>query len=243
MIAVFINCTTVILGSLVGLLFAKRISAGMTDVVKTACGLVSLVLGIQMALNYGNIVYLALALILGGLMGTWIDIDQKILDFGGILERLVSGHKSSGSSGISGDASFARAFLNSSVLFCVGAMSILGSIQAGIDKNYSIILTKSMMDGFMSMALAAAMGIGTLFSALTILVYQGALTLLAGRIAAYASPQMLTAISASGGVMVLMIGVNLTGLRAIKTANYLPTLVFSALFVALDPLVRSALPI
>jgi uncharacterized membrane protein YqgA involved in biofilm formation len=117
-------------------------------------------------------------------------------------------------------------------------MTIVGSLDAGLRGDYQVILTKSVLDGFMAIGFAAAMGVGTLFSALAILVYQGGLTLGAGAISRFVSDRMLSELSASGGVLILMIGVNLLGLRQIKTANYLPAMLFSLVFVLLDPVIQ-----
>lgn len=254
MIAVFVNCATVIVGSLIGLIFRRKISNELSNIVSAAAGIVSLVIGLQMAFKYNSIIVLALALILGGILGSWWDIDGKILSLGKWLEkRFAKGGAQAAQSGAtagadtenqaaqSGEASkaasaapkknFAYAFLNASVLFCVGAMAIIGSFKAGIDKDYTLIFTKSILDGFMAIVFTAAMGPGTIFSALSILVYQGLLTISSTWIAPYISEAMLTEISATGGALIVMIGINLLQLRTLKTANYLPAIVLAALFV------------
>ncbi|MBR0031524.1 MAG: DUF554 domain-containing protein [Treponema sp.] len=276
MIAVFVNCLTVMIGSLVGVFFARRISEKITDAIQMACGVVSFTMGIQMAFKYQNVVYLALALIIGGILGTIWDIDGKILAFGRFLARLF--HQDNGDGGVAGvspaegvadkptkrseplasgaawlgrqgEASptfslgkpkknFAYAFLNSSVLFCVGAMAIVGSFKAGIEHDYSTIFLKSVLDGFVSIGFAAAMGVGTLFSAIAILVYQGALTLLSVLIEPYVSQQMIAELTGSGGALIIFIGLNLMGIKKIKTANYLPAVAMSVVFVLFDPLIK-----
>ena len=123
----------------------------------------------------------------------------------------------------------------SSVLFCVGALAIIGSFRAGVEHDYELLFTKSVMDGFMAILLTAAYGIGVGFSALSVLVYQGALTLLAGVLAPFVSDLMVSEISGVGGAMVVMIGLNLLELRTIKTADFLPGLVIVVLFVIADP--------
>lgn len=230
MIAVFVNCATVILGSIIGLIFSRKVSNELSNIVTAAAGIISVVIGLQMAFKYNSIIVLSLALIAGGLLGSWWDIDGKILSLGKWLERRFAKAESAGS----GDApkqNFAYAFLNASVLFCVGAMSIVGSFKAGIDKDYTLIFTKSILDGFMAVVFAAAMGPGTLFSGLSILVYQGLLTLSSTWLEPFISEAMLTEISASGGALIIMIGINLLQLRSLKTANYLPAIVLAALFV------------
>lgn len=257
MIAVFVNCATVIVGSLIGLIFSRKISNELSNIVSAAAGIVSLVIGLQMAFKYNSIIVLALALILGGILGSWWDIDGKILSLGKWLEKrfakggaqtaqavqsgATAGADTENQAAQSGEASkaasaapkknFAYAFLNASVLFCVGAMAIIGSFKAGIDKDYTLIFTKSILDGFMAIVFTAAMGPGTIFSALSILVYQGLLTLSSTWIAPFISEAMLTEISATGGALIVMIGINLLQLRTLKTANYLPAIVLAALFV------------
>ena len=287
MIAVFVNCATILLGSLVGLLFAKKIPQKVTDAIQLACGLVSFIMGVQMSFKYQNVVYLALALICGGIVGTLLDIDGKILQFGKFLERIfVKKQESVGVSvgnsnpcdnngalrgvpaervatnevGAQGETSpsqisrqarndtefssgrpqknFAYAFLNASVLFCVGAMAIVGSFKAGIEHDYSIIFLKSILDGFVSIGFAVAMGVGTAFSIIAIFVYQGALTLLSVLIAPFVSEQMIGELTGSGGALIILIGINLMGLKKVKTANYLPAVLFSVIFVLCEPFVK-----
>lgn len=236
MIAVFVNCIAIIIGSLIGIIFSKRISDNLSRVVQTGSGVVTMVIGIEMALAYENIIFLAMAIIAGGILGSWMDIDGKILLLGDALGKLVLRKKHSQGQQEQGSSNFAYGFLNASVLFCVGAMAILGSIKAGIDGDYTIIFTKSVLDGFMAIVFAAALGIGTAFSALTVLVYQGALILLSGLVAAYTNDVLLAELGATGGILIIMISVNLMGLAKIKTANYLPALVLSVVFVVVKDL-------
>ncbi len=240
MLAVFVNCFTVIVGGLLGCLLTKKITPSFSDIVQTAAGIVTLVMGLQMAFSYDSIICLVLCLILGGLLGEWIDIDGAILKLGVLLEKIFnknpvgetvnesqSGEQTEGS----GQKNFAFAFLNASVLFCVGAMAILGSFKAGIDHDYTIIFTKSVLDGFMAIVFAGTMGAGTIFSALSIFVYQGLLTILGQFIAPFVSDLLLTELTACGGAMICMIGLNLLGLKKIKTANYLPGLLLVVVYV------------
>lgn len=250
MIATIVNALSIVIGSLLGLLFARKITDEMSDVIASAAGIVTLVIGMQMAFQTRNVIYLALALIIGGILGTWWDIDGLILSLGRFLENRFGGKKNPAASGaaetpqdsaskgpIAVTSRFAYAFLNSSVLFCVGAMAIVGSFKAGVEKDYTMIFTKSVLDGFMAIVFAAAMGAGTAFSALSILVYQGLLTLGSGFLKPFMTEQMIAELTGTGGALVLMIAVNLLGLRKLKTANYLPALLMVALFVLADPFV------
>jgi uncharacterized membrane protein YqgA involved in biofilm formation len=229
MIATFINCLTVIVGSLLGVLLHKKIHDSFKQIVYAGAGLMALVLGIKMALETTMFVALALSLILGGILGEWWHIEDGILRLGDTLKRRFARGNSS--------QDFSGGFLNASVIFCVGAMTLVGAFKAGTEGDYTLILTKSVMDGFMAIMLTAAMGIGVAFSALSLLVYQGGLTLLAGVIKPLVNDLMLSELTGVGGVMVVVIGLNLIGVTRLKTANYLPALLITVLVVALKPLI------
>ena len=247
MLAVFVNCGAVILGSILGILFAKKFTKELSDMIQTACGVISMVIGLQMAFKYGNIIYLALSLIIGGVIGYALDIDGAVLKLGEKLEVLTKRKEKStanentevpAESSEPAHSNFAYAFLNSSVLFCVGAMAIVGSFEAGVNHNYTTIFTKSILDGFMAIGFTAAMGIGTAFSALAILIYQGALTLLSIWLKPFVSELLIQELSACGGAIIVMIGINLLGIKKIKTANFLPALVIEILFVIFVPMIK-----
>jgi uncharacterized membrane protein YqgA involved in biofilm formation len=252
-VATFVNCLAVIAGAFIGLLFHRRINAGMKALVFTGAGIISLVLGMKMAFESTRIVYLALALICGGFIGEALDIEGAILRLGEFLKRrftrpaaVAAGAQAGNpraSLTASGEAEappqeFAYGFLNASVIFCVGAMALVGSFKAGAQGDYELILTKSVLDGFVAMILAAAMGVGVAFSAASVLVYQGTLTLLARVLEPYASPLVLSELTGLGGALVVMIGINLLGLSKLKTANFLPGLLVVLVLLAIE----SALP-
>ena len=252
MLAVFVNCFTVIVGGLIGVLFSSRIKESLSVTVQNAAGVITLVLGFEMAFQYESIICLALSLILGGLIGTALDIDGAIYKLGQFFEKLVEkkdkkaknppvtsvvsvdGEQSSEVADVKNQLAqkkdFAFGFLNASVLFCVGAMSIIGSFKAGIEKDYTIIFTKSILDGFMAIVFASSMGAGAIFSFITVFIYQGALTLLSTFIAPFVNDLLLNELSACGGAMIIMIGINLLKLKEIKTANFLPGLVLVVIY-------------
>jgi hypothetical protein len=234
MIATVVNCISVVIGSLIGLFLHKKITDEFKTVVYTSIGLISLVIGMGMALESGRVLYLALSLVVGGLLGSWWDVEGGILRFGEFLKRRVRAGES--------QRDFALGFLNASVLFCVGAMTLVGSFKAGAEGDYTLIFTKSVMDGFMAILLTAAMGIGVGFSVITIFVYQGGLTLLSQYLRPIVNDLLLSELTGVGGVLVIMIGFNLLALREIKTANYLPALLLVIAFVAMDPLFAALSP-
>ena len=231
MIATVVNALAVLVGSLVGLLLHAKIKESFKAIVYIGAGTTSLVIGIQMALNSSKIVYLALSLIIGGILGTWWRIEEGILSMGDALKRTFA-RRDSGTD-------FAFGFLNASVLFCVGAMALIGSFKAGAEGNYDLIFTKSVLDGFMAIVFTAAMGIGVAFSALTILIYQGILTLAAGWLKPLVSEALLKELTGVGGALVIMIAINLLGLAKLKTANFLPALILIVGLVAGEGFLRA----
>ncbi|MCK5154191.1 MAG: DUF554 domain-containing protein [Spirochaetales bacterium] len=240
MIATIINCITVIIGSLIGMTLHRKISPEIKDVVFTSAGVLTLVIGMQMAFESQMILYVIISLFLGGIFGSLWKIEDHILNMGSFLERhfTPAGRKNRGQSqnnSEDSDKSFAHGFLNASVLFCVGAMTIVGAIKAGAEGDYDLILMKSVLDGFMAVMFTAAMGIGVIFSVITILIYQGGLTLLATWVGPMIGESGLTELSGLGGILVLMIGINLLGLKKIKTANFLPALLIILIFTTLEP--------
>ena len=243
MLAVFVNCFTVIVGGLIGVLFSSKIKESLSVTVQNAAGVITLVLGFEMAFQYESIICLTLSLILGGVIGTALDIDGAIYKLGKFFEKLVERKNQKSQDDeenlnevvevknqLAAKKDFAFGFLNASVLFCVGAMSIIGSFKAGIEKDYTIIFTKSILDGFMAIVFASSMGAGAIFSFITVFVYQGALTLLSTFIAPFVNDSLLNELSACGGAMIIMIGINLLKLKEIKTANFLPGLVLVVVY-------------
>lgn len=233
MIATFINALAIILGSSIGLALRGKIHDHYKDVVFTALGLFTLLLGLNMAQSDCNGLYMVFSLVLGGLLGTWWKLEDRILSLGHFVRKFLPAHI--------GDKGFAAGFLDASVLFCVGAMTIVGAFKAGIEHDYQILLLKSVMDGFAAILMASVLGWGVLFSSITILVTQGSLTLLAVWVEPYIHEEIITMVSAVGGVLIMMIALNLLNIKKIKTANFIPALILIAVFAFADPWL-SALP-
>jgi uncharacterized membrane protein YqgA involved in biofilm formation len=229
MFATFINAIAIIVGSFAGLLLKRGLSKRYEQIIYVASGIVSLVVGVQMAVKTTHILILSFALILGGLVGTLLDIEGGVLRFGEVLKRRFAKGEEGGS--------FALGFLNASVLFCSGAMAIVGSFKAGTEGDYSIIFTKSVLDFSLSLIFASVMGIGVAFSAFSVFLYQGALTLLSVWAKPYVSPLMLSELTGLGGALVIMVGINLLELKKLKIGDFLPSLVFSVLLVLAVPFV------
>lgn len=227
MVAVFINVISVIIGALIGVVFKKKLSQKYEKSVFISAGIISLSIGISMVLVTNHILLFAISLMLGGIIGTFLNIEDNIEKFGESLKKCFAPKDNSGN--------FAMGFLTASMLFCFGSMSIIGSFQAGTKGAYDLIYTKSVMDGFVAIFMTGVYGIGVAFSALTILVYQGILTLLSIWIEPYVSETMLEEVTAIGGSMIIMIGINLLKITKIKIGNFLPALIFAVIFTLLIP--------
>ncbi len=229
MLATLINALSIIVGSLIGLLLKKGLSKRYEFAIFTAAGIVSTVIGIQMALKTTHILAFAIALIGGGLLGTLLDVEGGVLKLGEFLKARFAKAEE--------DSSFAFGFLSASVLYCSGAMAIVGSFRAGTEGDYSLILTKSVLDGFISILFASAMGPGVAFASISVLIYQGFLTLISVWVKPWVSNLMLGELTGIGGALVIMIGINLLDLKKLKTGDFLPALVLSVGLVLLMPFV------
>ena len=223
-IATLINAATVLLGGCVGLLFRGRIPEKIAESIFRAIGLCSCVIGIGGAIK-GDPMLLVVSLTLGALVGELLRIEDGLNNFGQWLQnQLARKDKTS---------RFAEGFVAASLLFCVGAMSIVGSIESGLRGDRSIIMMKSILDGASAMIFASTFGVGVLFSAVVILVYQGSIEFFAGYLQNVLTGALVTQISAAGCVMILGIGLNMALNAKIKVANLLPGLVFAAVYYRL----------
>jgi uncharacterized membrane protein YqgA involved in biofilm formation len=241
MVGTLINVATVVAGSGAGLLVGSRLPERIRQTVLSGLGLMTLVIGMSMALQTRNPLLMLASLLLGGVIGELLGLEERLQALGRSLETRVSGHSGEGSA-------FVKGFVTASLVFCVGPMTILGSIQDGLTGNYTLLAIKATLDGFASLAFSASLGIGVMFAALTVLIYQGALTLGAGLVKAVLTEAMITEMTAVGGTMILGIGLLLLDLKRVRVASFLPGLFIAPLLVALAPtlnalLVRLGIPL
>ena len=218
MIATFINVGLVLLGSVVGLLFKNLISENLMSILTQALGLCVLGVGIGSIVGTQNMLCVIVCMVIGTVLGNAMDIEGHLEGAGELLRsKLVKG---------SGSGRFTEGFVTASLLFCVGAMAITGSIEAGLNHNYEIIVSKGVIDGVTSISFAAAMGIGVAVSAIPLLIYQGAITLLAGWLGPYLPQAVITEMTAVGGALIIGIAINMLGLgkEKIKVGNMLPAM-------------------
>ena len=223
MIGTLINCAAIILGSAVGLLFRKGMKKKISDTVMQGVGLCVLLIGLSGALETQNTLLVIISMVIGGVVGAWIDIDDKMNRLGAFAQRKLTRE---------GDESntFAKGFVTASLIFCVGAMAVVGALDSGIRGDHSTLIAKSMLDGVTSLLLASTLGIGVMLSAVPILLYQGSIALLGTVIAPFLSAEVITEMSAVGGLLITGIGINMTLEKDIKVANLLPAILVPFLY-------------
>jgi len=228
MTGTIINVVTIVIGSLLGVFFGKKLPDRLRQTVVSGLGLFVLAYGVATFLDSNNEIMVLGGILIGVLLGEWWKIEDGLQHVGGLLERLVT-KTPSGS-----ESKFVRGFFSASLLFCIGPIAILGSLQDGLSGDYKLLAIKAIMDGFASLAFASTLGIGVLFSSLSILVYQGAISLLAHQLQPLITPEMMTEMTATGGVLLVGIAVSsLLELKKIRLGSFLPALVITPLIVAL----------
>lgn len=220
-----VNAATVFTGSLLGITFKRFVQKQYEEIVFQALGLSTIMLSISMMLSLKNPLPVILSLVIGGIIGEWLHLEERLLSLGEWLGNSLPGGKSQ----------FSEGLVSASVLFCVGAMTITGTIQEGLTGKSTILFTKALLDGFASMVLATTWGWGVFASGIVVLIFQGSLTLLARWIGPWMSDFLINQLVGTGGVLVLGIGIKLLGLKPIRTASLLPSLILIVLFSLIFP--------
>jgi len=218
-----VNTTTVILGSGIGLWAGHRLPENIKRIVLQAMGLVTILLGIQMALKTESVLILIGSLVLGGITGELLKIEEALEEVGEYLKKKVK----------SESGNFVLGFVSASLLFCVGPMTVVGSLEDGLFGKADLLYIKSVLDGFASLILSSGLGIGVLFSFLTVLIFQGSLTLLGNQLEFILREDIITEMSAAGGLLIVGIGLQLLEIKKIKVANLLPTLIYAVILAYL----------
>ena len=209
-----INAGAIIAGSSVGLLLHKGIPNKVKHIVFQALGLSTVLIGVQMALKVQNILIVIFSLLLGAIAGEVINLEGNVEKFGNLLKKSVK----------SDNHLFTDGFVAASVLFCIGALAILGPLNEGLKGDRTILLTKSLLDGFSSIAFASTYGIGVMFSVIPLLIYQGSITFLSSYLQPIMTPVVISQLTAVGGLLIIGIGLSLLEIKKIKVTNMLPAL-------------------
>lgn len=242
MIGTILNTVTVAVGGTLGLIVGDRLPERIQQSVVSGLGLVTLTVGISNALETGNIIIPLLSIGSGVIIGELLDLDGRLKAFGGWLQQRFGGGAQPDDSSASADptrdprARFINGFVTASLVFCVGPLTFLGSIQDGMTGDYELLAIKSVLDGFAALAFASAMGAGVLFSIVTILVLQGGLSLVGALAGSFMSQPMIAEMTATGGMILMGLSLILLDVKQPRMANFLPALLIAPLLVALAAL-------
>jgi uncharacterized membrane protein YqgA involved in biofilm formation len=227
MIGTLLNVATILVGGGLGLLLGAKLSERLKDTVIAGLGLFTLVYGVSLFLKTENSLIVLGSILIGVLVGEWLHIEDGLMHLGIWLEERFNNKKTEGQ-----NKNFIKGFVTAALVFCVGPMAILGSIQDGLTGNYNTLAVKSILDGFAAMAFASSLGVGVLFSSAIVLLYQGAITLLAGTVQNVITTSMMNELSAAGGVILVAIAISsLLEIKKIRTGSFLPALLFAPLIV------------
>ncbi len=214
MLGTIVNCLTIIAGSLVGIFFRNGIPEKYNQTVMQAIGLCVILIGMKNALGSNDLVIIIVSLALGSLMGEWIGIENYLERLGNFLETKFS-KKSSG---------FSAGFVTASLMYCVGSMAIVGSLESGLTGNHDTLFAKATLDGIVGIILSSSMGVGVLFAAVPVLLYQGSITLMAGLLKPLLVPAVISQMSAVGGLLIMALGLNMVREKKLKVGNMLPAI-------------------
>ncbi len=234
MLAVFINVAAVLIGSALGLLFGSRIKEQFSKGIMMAIALCTMVIGVQSAIGTSNILIVMICLVIGTIIGVALHLDDRMNGAADRITARLSGTKL-------GQGPFAEAFMSTTMLFCVGTMTVIGSIEAGLNHNYDILIAKSIMDFMSALVFAAALGPGVLLSAVSVLVIQGGIALLASYAAPVLTTEVVTEMSAVGGTLFIGMAINLLGIseKHIRIGDMLPGIFLPILYFPLASLLSS----
>lgn len=224
MTGTLLNVASVLIGGGLGTVLGQRLPERMRQTVLHGLGLITLVTGLRMALGTANILIVMGSVLLGAILGEWWHLEDRLQAIGERLQQKLQ---------VGTAGTLAQGFVTASLIFCVGPMAILGSIRDGLVGDYSLLAIKSLLDGFAALALASSLGIGVMLSAVTVLLYQGGLSLLASLAQVAMSQAMITEMTATGGAIILGIGFVLLDIKRIRVTSLLPAVFIAPLIVAI----------
>ena len=223
MFGTLINVLSIIVGSSIGALAHSRLPSRIVTIGFQSIGLFTLLIGFTMASKTNNLLVMSLSIVIGSMLGEAINVDRLTNSFGDWVKARV-GSKTS---------KFSEGFVTASLLFCIGSMAILGAIEEGLGGVPNLLLAKSVLDGFSSIALSATLGTGVVFSAISVLLYQGLLTVLAGSAKEFLSGYAMNEVTAVGGLLLVGLGIRILEIKNLKVSNMLPSLLIAALLGAI----------
>jgi len=214
LIGTFVNTAAVVVGGLIGLMLHKTLHPKYKSIYFQAIGLFTMAIGITMFVTMQHILIVVASLAIGSLLGAWIDLEKYANTFSDFMKRKLN----------IGNERFTEGLTTAFLLFCVGAMTIVGAVDEGVGRSSEVLLTKSLMDGFSSILLASALGVGVVFSAIPLFIFQASITLLAQSASTFFTPDIINGIRAVGGVLLVGLGLNILDIKKINVLNMLPAL-------------------
>ncbi|MCI6377735.1 MAG: DUF554 domain-containing protein [Clostridiales bacterium] len=223
MIGTLINCLAIVLGSSLGLLLRRGMKENISKTVMQGVGLSVILIGVTGAIETQNTLLVILSMVIGGVVGALIDIDAKMSRLGAWAQRKLTHNQGE-------ENTFAKGFVTASLVYCVGAMAVVGALDSGIRGDHSTLIAKAALDGVTAVIFSSSLGIGVMLSAVPVLVYQGAIALLGSAVAPLLSNAVVTEMSAVGGLLIMGIGVNMLLDKDIKVANLLPAILIPFLY-------------
>ncbi|MDR3595767.1 DUF554 domain-containing protein [Clostridium sp.] len=221
MLGTIVNALAIIGGCIIGLIVKGRLTEKISSTIMNGLALCVLYIGISGALKGKDTLQIIICIAIGALIGEIIDIDKLLNDLGDFIEKKVNGRRKSA---VRDNVSISEGFVTASLLFCVGAMAVVGSLESGLQGNNSTLFAKSILDGISSIIFASSLGVGVMLSSIPILIYQGSITLLAGVLSTVLTDTVIANMSAVGSLLIVGLGFNMLGVTKIKVANLLPAI-------------------
>lgn len=228
MLGTVVNAVAVIVGALLGILVKKGIKEKYKNTIMDGIGLTVIIIGIMGAIGSENIILVIASIVAGSLIGEIIGIENKLDNLGNSLQNKFGGK----------DSNFSKGFVTASLVYCVGAMAIVGSLESGIQGNHETLFAKSILDGISAIIFASTLGIGVAFSAIPVFIYQGSITLLANLVKDLLIPEVINEMSAVGSILIMAIGINILGIKKIKVGNMLPAIFIPIIYYVVVNLVN-----
>lgn len=226
MLGTIANTLAIIAGSLLGLLFSRGIAENYKEIILSGVGLSVVLIGMKSALVSGDLMVVIFSVVIGALLGEALMIEKRLLSLGTFIESKVAIKSSD-------RKSLARGFVTASLVFCVGSMAIIGSLESGLTGNHQTLFAKSVLDGVTSIIFASTMGLGVIFSALAVFIYQGIITFTAGFMKSFLVPETIAQMTSVGGLLIMAIGFNMLKITTIRVGNLLPAIFLPLVYFAL----------
>lgn len=217
MVGTIVNSLTIVIGSFIGLFVKGKINKNVSETIMNGLALCVIYIGISGAFKGNNTIVMIISIAIGGFIGEIIGIDKKLENLGKRLERRFNKN--------GGNISVAQGFVTSTLLFCVGAMAIVGSLESGLSNNHSTLFAKSLLDGISSIIFTSTLGIGVMLSAIAVFIYQGSITLASGFLSNLLSDVAISNMTSVGSLLIIGLGLNILGVTKIKVSNLLPAII------------------